>query len=360
MRHLLVIQFPFADVRHIIGFKKTYGLRSPGWPHPEVRKSQFIRNYGQVRTLRGIRNEGIWQGSDVFCEAKHALKLPVIGQIFKEKAAVWVSRRFFSNGWEVAWYEITFLIHTNDALEGSAYIETFEALVQQLLFSNILISQPDRTPKEMPLINAGDELAKRYLYQSTKATAPSPKESWVKAGEPVVLLTTPEHFRPPDLTTDTVRSADFASIGVPDIYYYRPPTRWGWEYSSWRLLESPTMEFPDQLVSLRNNILRLHVEKECLKNILSDLKREVFSLDRGHQESEGLQRYLAYALKKLHSGHKDALENMAIVGKIFQLASIATKAERRDIMEYLRNIRPSLYANLDAFFDQLPDVENTG
>ena len=361
MQHILVIQFPFADVRHIIGFEKTYGLRSPGWPYPEIRKQQFIRNYGQVRTLHGIRNEGIWQGSDVFCEAKHALKLPVLGQIFKGKAPVLVSRRFFSNGWAVAWYEITFLFQMNHAAEGSADIETFEKLVQQLLFSSILISQPDRNPKEVPLIEAGDELARRYLDQSTKANAPSPKEWWVKAGEPVVLLTAPEHFRPPDITTGAVRSADFASIGVPDIYYYRPLTRPGWPYSSWRVLESPAAkEFPDQLLSLRNNILRLHVEKECLKSILYHVARGRFSKERGHPESEGLQQYLAYVLKKLHSGHKEALENKAIVGKIFQLDSIATQAERQLIKDWAQNIRPSLYANLDAFFDQLPDVENTG
>lgn len=357
MRHLLVIQFPFADVRRIIGLEKTHHLISPTWPQPVIRR-QFIRNFGQVRTLNGFLNEGIWPGNDVFCEAKHALKLPILGQIFKGKAAVWVSRRFFSNGMEVCWYEINFSIQMDDALQGDAYQDTFETLVQQLLNSNIHLSQPAGDPLQIPLIEAGEELAKRYLYQSTKAKAPPPEKWWVKAGEPVVLLTAPEHFRPSDITPNAIRSADFSSLGVPDIYYYRPITQRDWPYSSWRLLQSSILEFSDQLPSLRSNILRLHVEKECLKSILSDVAGFRFSTERGHPESEGLQQYLSYILNKLHSGHEEALENNAIVEKIFQLDSIATKADRRKIKQQLQNIRRGLYANLGAFLDQLPDVES--
>lgn len=358
MRHVLIIQFPFADVRQIVGMEKTQRLISPTWP-VAVSKKQFVRNFGQVRTLRGIWNEGVWSGSDVFCEAKHALRLPVLGRIFKEKAAVWVARRFFSNDMEVCWYEITFTIRMNEALQGDAYRDTFEALVQELLNSTIHISRPEGDFRELPLIEAGGELATRYLVQSTRATAPAPEKWWVSAGEPVALVTAPEGFRPPDVSPDAVRSPDFAAIGVPDIYHYRPQSQGGSNYSSWRLLHQPDMEYSDQLPALRSNIMRLHVEKECLKSILSAVLGRRFSIERGHPESEGVQQYLRYIFQKLNSGQKEALKNKAIVEKIFRLDAIASSDERRVIKQLLQNIRRSLYTSLGDFLDQLPELEST-
>ncbi len=351
MRYRIVIQFPFADVRRIIGEAKTQRLASPTWPQPEVRR-QFVRNFGQVRSLHGVYNEGIWPGSDVFCDARHALRLPALGQVFKGKAAAWVSRRFFSSGLEVCWYELGFTLAINGAPEGAAEQHAFEGILKAILNHPVHITRRGGKPLEMPLLEAGDALAASYLEQSTRFQATEREKWWVKAGEPVVLTTTPAGFVPPDLPPTAVRSADFAGIGVPDIYHYRQFSSRDFPYSCWRLLHSPDSAFSDETSSLRTNILRLHVEKECLKRIMTHIMGNRFTVERDHPESQHLQQYLAYSLKKLNSGREEALQNRAIVEKIFQLDTLATQDERRKIMQLLQTIRSRLFTALDAFFEQ--------
>ena len=352
MRYLVVIQFPFADVRRIVGVEKTNRLASPTWPQPDIRR-QFVRNFGQVRSLYGLYNEGIWPGSDVYCEAKHAIRLPSLGDVCKGKAAVWVSRRFFSNGLEVSWFEVGFAIALNGALPAADAHNTFEAILQQLLVREIHITQPGGKVLEVPLVEAGDALASYYLAQSTQCQAPGPEKWWVRAGEPVALVTAPAGTLPPGLPPTSVRSADFAGIGIPDIYHYRQMSPGGFPYSCWRVLQQPDSDFRDEACSLRTNILRLHVEKECLKRIMTHIIGNRFTVERGHPESEHLQQYLAYSLKKLNSGREEALQNKAIVEKIFQLDTLATQEERRKIHQMLQTIRSRLFAALDAFFEQI-------
>lgn len=354
MRYLVSIIFPLTDIRHIIGPEKTCLLPCPTWPQPEIR-TNFIRNFGKVRIRKQGYEDGFWLGGDMYCEANGILKLPEHFDVGKGIGKVYVQRRFYSTGLTVCWLEILFSIKQNepDVKKANA---NFEELLNRILRMKIRIPQKMKRETECPILEAGPALARRFLESSTKSGAIEPEKWWVSDGQPVMMIIAPKS-EPPDngFPKDSYRDVSFKSIGLDDIFHYTLHFPFEASVSVWRLYPS-SLIYESVIRSIRLNILRMHVEKECLFKILRYIKGNRFSLEREQEETQRLQFFLTHSLKKLRLGQKDFLGNHLILGRIFHLNEMANKAKINALLQQLEVIQGTLLHSLSDFLNKVSEA----
>ena len=353
MRHFVVIHFPLVDVRQIIDPAKTNLLPSPTWPIPE--HTHFIRSFGKIRTRKGGYEEGFWLGNNIFCDAAQAVKFPDhldLGKGLVDK--VYVKRRFFSTGFAVSWFELIFSIRQNDAVDAAKANANFEAVLERIIALKIKIAQKGKAPAEYPILEAGPALAKRYLENSTHSKASPPEKWWVSDGQPIMMIIAPDSKeKVKGVVTDPYRDSSFRNIGLDDIYHYNLLSPSEATTAIWRfhLNAALSTQFENEIRSFRLNILRLHVEKECLLRMLRHIKGNRFVLEREAQECQNLQYYLANSLKKLQLAQKNPDANPAMLTRVFQLNELANAKEISALLQQLEVIRGTLLRNLGDFLN---------
>ncbi|MFN0175957.1 MAG: hypothetical protein ACKVU0_15000 [Saprospiraceae bacterium] len=308
-----------------------------------------------MRTRKGGYEEGFWLGNDKFCEASNAIKFPDglnLGKGIVDE--VRVSRRFFSSGFAVCWFEFLFSIEQTeeDADKANA---NFEAVLERIIALKIKIAQKGKASAESSILESGPALAKRYLENSTISKAsPPPEKWWVSAGQPVMMIIAPDSKQKvKGVVTDPYRDSSFQSIGLDDIYHYTLHFPSEASTAVWRFHPNSARfeEFKYEIRSLRVNILRMHVEKECLIEVLRHIIGNHFILDREAQECQNLQHFLAVTLKKLQLAQKNPVATKATLNRVFQLHELAHKAEISNLLQQLEVIRGTLLRNLGDFLN---------
>ena len=297
----LSIQYPITDLRAV--FNETNKLAKPNWPNPDVPSE--LRHFGTV----GERRKGgilQWTAEERFCLSKNAINIKELTQQVlslddKKLRFEGRFRRFFKPGDFTCKYELGLTHETdyyvNDASNEAIGSGVYDKLLARTLnsFFNLDIKIEKVAKKasqvkenkdqkfvkqytELKLFQAGDKLAELFLKGSTKKNfLKGTKNWWIKAGEPLALLT--YHNRGKlKLPEDAILVDEIKEYGIV-IHSLMYPVTKNRFIRCWLIGLDPgkkTRESISFLRQLRINLFRINAEKETMRHVLNTIKDKNF------------------------------------------------------------------------------------
>jgi hypothetical protein len=333
----VVVQHPFADVRSLIG-SASGRLARPSWPLVEPRVD-FVRSFGQVSPrLRGGVSE--WAGEEAFCRANSALRFPNHLREIRLAAPPLsanierVFRRFNSAG-TVTRFEtgLQLLVRVE---EGVANAEAPGRPLLQLLEACAELPARVRDPsgqwQDLSLIRCGPALAKQYLRATTDRKAGiAPQPWWFAGGTPAILV---ENVRQRPLPLPR-RAERVLQTGNIDVFHW-----WG-NYSAgqcsvWYLQASAPEK--DVLRRLRIHLLRLHAERQCLRQVITLIARGTLQYSASAEVSEATQDYLNEAIRAVERSERAGFEQSGLLEAAWQAVEGAKPGENATLTNMRRQV----------------------
>jgi hypothetical protein len=315
---LIVLQFPFADLRGFIG-PSADRLKRPGWPlaSPE---SDFVRSVGLVRQ-RSRGGDVEWAGEEMYCDAHSSFRFPnrlraqILGSAPTTGVATRAMRRFYSNG-TMSRIEVGLRVDIEGdraAVTPESTIRLIQSCVEIPILTNghasrglsSALAKPQNRGGATPLIQAGAALARLLVKATSKrrnGVTQNPQSWWVVSGAPTILVenllpltaaNTPANptaailsqtGKPPHSTQ--LHSADSLGVAISHGWLQFGPTR----CSTWFV--SANAESYDALRRVRIHLLRLHAERECLRKVLLSVNDGTLALSASQDVSDAIQDYL--------------------------------------------------------------------
>lgn len=299
----VVLQHSFADLR---GFDpdQCHRLARPAWPL-RLSDSDFVRSSGMLlsRRLGGVAE---WEGEDLYCDASMALRFPdSVGALRLGAPALPMQcrfsfRRFYSQG-TTARVEVGLRLSSapDAVLPPDAPALRLEALFAWLSLK-VAVGPRKQRGAPLRLIDAGPPLATHFLRASTlRPQPPLPPQPptaawWFRASMPSVIVETsateamalPPHTRavaiPPELGT------------LHHAWLQLGPRR----VSVWFLCRREGADAA-ALRRLRIHLLRLHAEREALREVLAAVMVHKLDIAKDPVLSDAVQRYLNEAIRAL-------------------------------------------------------------
>lgn len=339
---LIEFQFPLTDVRSVLA--KSIRLKSPTWPFPRIGE-EFIHYHGQVMARLG-GGVADWTAEDAYCRAARGVRLipPLPQQRIQLRSSVAVLegafRRLFCDGRLLVRYEIAL---------GTA-ISDFHLNSQEdcLKFVDGCCGLSVRLPgAQASLATTGTRLAQEYL----SATTPSNKRSvakttpWlVSSGMPLLLLSYQrgdvEHVE--DFTRFVLGFADEAVIRHCWIRHK------GQTISTWFLEKSNGAS--DELIRrVRVHLLRVHAERECLKNVFRLIVQGKIIVPRRSKKGDVLQDYLRQSLSFLSRTRSYGIWKSGILETLQEFEDIVSPGQRQTLLKELSRIRGNIRRQVERF-----------
>jgi hypothetical protein len=352
---LIVVQFPFADVRGFVP-APTHRLSAPAWPLA-VPGKDFVRSFGGIEKRRrgGVED---WTAEDVYCRAAYPLRFyPPLRTIPFETASAAIElrsafRRLLSDGEVTVRLEFGFRVaelNQNLVLDGQSAL----ALVSYCLSRQVRVaargSQP--TARSCNFIDSPKQIATRYLNGTTGRTKESPvvpASWWVTPAPPLVLV---------EYSSDEIaslpryaRSLSSQMIEIDSEVFldYCPVKYSGQSFGCW-FLGYGVGANRDLLRRMRIHLLRLHAERECLKQVLRQLAEGKIRVETGTPESDALQLYLNNCTRLLMRKSRFGLPTSRILRVAQNADDIVATGERVNILSAIQKIRRNIYYNVQRF-----------
>jgi len=351
----IVIQFPLADSRPFIDYE-THRLNIPTWPlaRPD---EEFVRYAGPVKKRQkgGIKD---WSGEDLYSRANRAIRLPELGikklgnkdTILSPQCAF---RRLFSNGEAVVRIELAFRTKRDWYYSDENSLLT---VIENCLALPVAVPLPDIKIAPCELHLAGSHLARLYLLASTNTSnqKDSPiKNWWVKDGRPLVFIESKEHDYDaiPKIAHSIEESIDY-EIDLSHFWMNRK----GKLIRVWLIGYSGYSNF-DTVRRLRLNLLRLHAEQECLKEILRLLGEPKITVKHGTDASNRLQQYLNQATKVILKKERYGLPQSKFLDSALDYEDIVNEGERTTLLSQLEKIRPTIFRKIEKYTTHKDSLE---
>lgn len=356
----VVVQHPFADVRSLIG-PASGRLSRPSWPLVEPRVD-FVRSFGQVAPrMRGGVAE--WAGEEVFCRANSAVRFS--NHLRKLQLGVAplsvnvdrVFRRFNSNG-TVARFETGLqlaLLPRDPAASNEAALSDrhVEQLLQQCAALPARIRGANGEWQMLPLIGCSALLAKHYLRATTsRKSAVTAQPWWFSFGSPAMLVESVQ-AQPLPLPRDAQRVLETGNVAV--YHWWR---RHGTAQVSVWFLQSQAPD-KDVLRRLRIHLLRLHTERECLRQVITLILRGTFQYSASVESSDLTQLYLNEAIRAVERSERGGFEQSALL----DAARLAVEGVSPGANATLLQMRRQVAEKVRRFIEQserAPRVVNIG
>lgn len=347
----VVVQFPLADSRAFLGGE---GLRLPVpvWPLPEPNK-EFVRAFGSIQRRRRGGIAG-WIGEELYCNASHALGFPIDASNGRERPELVPScsfRRLFADGGAVCRVEVGFKPRSRVLI--SPRLSVLD-IAKSCLAMRVRVPAPGRTRTYCDLQDAGRYLASHYLRATSRRGAGSEaaEDWWVRPGEPVILIECRHSDEPPPYSREVM---DDRGVKL----HYSRIERKGQRLGLW-LLRVPS---PDEAETeagasvwdpglssmtfdlerrLRLHLLRLHAEREVLRQVLRLVTLRKFEVGRGIAASERLQEYFRAAANLLLGEKRRGIRQSDILDSVREFTELVDEGERDTLLASLQSIRGNI------------------
>ena len=347
-----VFQLPLADARPF-STVATGRLGAPTWPIPNT--GEFIRAFGAVmKRRRGGVPE--WSGEGTYCYAARAVRLPARlrerhfgagGEFAGFRCAF---RRFLSDGGAVSRFEIGLA----SRLSGRQRITRRSLLLLIESLGQLPVKVPlkeDAAPAPQPLLSANARIAQHYLHASTAAAfaADGSAKWWLTPCEPAILV---------EYSLDEAESlpkfaGNVSSLADKGLSL----TRWviqhkGDHIGVWLLGLAHTADH-DLARRLRIHLLRLHAERECLKQILRHMIKGRLDPNAGDDNvkspSNRLQRYLSDAERLFTGEARYGIVQSEILKVAYSYDQFISEDDRAALLTLLQNSRPSVRRKVASY-----------
>lgn len=331
----VVLQHPFADLRGFVGVGSAR-LSRPTWPIVNA-QADFVRSAGLVRTRpRGGVKE--WAGEEIFCEAAAALRFAnflgrtELGSDVLKAQPRRTIRRFQSEG-TVARLEVGL------RLAVTAYDHSHSGNdVLRLLrdCAQLPIRVPRIQPLPMPLVQAGSVLARHFLLATTKRKlnpAVAPQPWWFSSGSPAILVES-DPSRPLELPPHSRRVLEPAATGAAVAHCWLQFA--AQRCSAW-FVEAHTTD-DDTIRRLRIHLLRLHAERECLRQVLSRVNDGSLDLAGDTARSDAVQQYLNDTLQVIERPKRFGQQQGQLLDAAREALGVAFEGQNASFQKMRRQI----------------------
>lgn len=343
----IVAQFPIADMRSFIP-EETHRVPAPDWFAPQIGKD-FVRHCGQMSPrARGGLSE--WVGEELFCDAskavlfKPSLRSQSIGPFSGKRNLVCAFRRLFSDGGAVTRLEIGF--HPTRELTQPLDLAEWVDTLRGLLSLKVCMSGK---PSDFEFRSTGSHFAAHYLDATTRrdnGTVFQPPKWWVQSGMAVLLIES--------LDSELPRlQLGSKCLLRRSVYGNSFEVWWGWLKWAGDLLPIWNIRIPKpydydvhEVRRVRLYILRLHAERECLKQLLRLLARNEVHVIRGSLQSERLQTYLRRSSQVLNRAKIFGLKRAELLGKIQDLEDMVSEGSRDRLIQNLSALRLNIFRSV--------------
>lgn len=347
---LIATTFPLLDAR---AFVEDGAMRvgMPNWPNvqPDV---QFIRHYGPVRQrVRGGFTE--WPGEQMYCEARRSIRFSDsfrdAAQFGKECTRYCAFRRFFSDGVK-ARVDVAFGYRKcKRPLTGAETLQLIRSTV------DIPIRVAGVPGKAAALITAGRALARQYLDATTRRGDGTfrPEPWWVSPGTPMVVVEYNNQAELAELPKYHRRVESLLAAGVELDHAYVEVR--GQRIGVWFLGRNGSSNL-DALRRLRVTLLRVHVERQSVKELLRLIVTQRLQIKPSVDPpgsidtSAMLLDYLAESTSRLERPNRDGLPQSEILAAAQMLEDVVSEGERETLLAQLIPIRRrNLLRNVKTF-----------
>ncbi|UCC40765.1 MAG: hypothetical protein JSV96_04785 [Candidatus Aminicenantes bacterium] len=344
----IVAQFPIADARPFID-SETYKLSIPSWPFARPYE-EFVRYSGPIerRKKGGIKD---WSGEELYSRASRAIRFPGLrtrrlGGKDAHLSPHCTFRRFFSNGEAVARVEVAFRTRRGWYRFDE---NSFLSVIESCLALPTVISSPISKNPQCDLQMAGRYLADLYLYASTQTAYqkdPDLQDWWIKDGKPLLWIEYKDYeVKNIPKVACPVKSLIKFNIHLSHCWIDR---RKGKSSRVWLLKFSSNSDF-DIIRRLRLNLLRLHAEQECLREILRLIGQHKIFIKRGTDASDRLQQYLNSATKIISGRGKYGLPQSELLEAALDYEDIVSEGERVTLLSQLEEIRKNILLKIEKY-----------
>lgn len=347
---LVTVQFPLADLRPFAP-DPTHRLLTPDWPTPRA-GTDFIRLLGQVRD-RHLGGVSEWPGEHVFCNASRALRFPKafsMERVNGSRRRYCAFRRFFSDGAGVARIEV------GVGFQGKQLwtLTEFFAALYDAASLPVLIGRAEQTVKTQ-LLKAASPLARLTLNATTSRKAGDRftlSVWWITPCEPMLLV---EY----NVEREAVpRPPQFRAVSHPkaqgvDLAYgrmsllARPVGVW--------LFGTHSDTDPDYRHRLQIHLLRLHAQREVVKEILRAINSERIAIvrttpdDAKEHPSNRLQRFLRDTIRRMERKEYSGLRQSELLRAAEEIQDSMTEGERTAILERMQPLRRKVLRAVGRF-----------
>jgi hypothetical protein len=346
-----VFQLPLTDARPFSS-AATGRLNSPHWGIPKT--GEFIRSFGSVAKRRrgGVAE---WAGEGVYCDAGRAIRLPsrlrerhfgANGEFTGFRCAF---RRFLSDGGAVSRLEI--------GLAGSLSRGQRVTRRNLLLLIESLGQLPVKVPLKddvispaQPLLSASRMIAQHYLRASTAALAVNGLAKWwLTPCEPAILV----EYRLDEAESlpkfaGTVTTLTDQGLSLTRLVIQHK----GDQIGVW-LLGVALGADRDVARRLRIHLLRLHAERECLKQMLRHIIDGRLDTTGGKDNplSPGnrLQQYLSDAESLFTAGTRYGIAQSEILKVAYSYDQFISEGDRATLLTLLKTSRPSVQRTVASY-----------
>jgi hypothetical protein len=356
----IAVQFPFADVRPFLP-EDTNRLPSPTWPLPEPNR-EFLRSFGIVKPRRrgGIKD---WPGEELYCRATRALRfmsgfarLDKDGgaTLFRERYCAF--RRLMADGRAVVRLELGIGYRRHKTTAGPMDSPACLAFIRSIFNLPVRMIDAQGSVVGGCLLGIERHLAQKYLQATTgydNGQLQRTEKWWLKAGTPLTLIEYVIDRDIEELPRASKRVTTLRDSSV-DLSHCRVELH-GRRLGVWFLGIRPGETNLDFLRRLRINLLRLHAEKEGLKQMLRLIAQRRIIVESGtaasdpNHPSQHLQDYLHNAIRFLSKESFYGLPQSDILEAAHDFEEFVSEGERETLLSQLAPIRRNLLRNVEAF-----------
>lgn len=376
----ITVQIPFVDLRRFRSADPVV-LDLPFWPLP--RSGDFVRGAGGTlqRPLGGV---GGWVGEAMVCDASRAIR-------FKDHPSYTVDerdpyryseyrpipkhrlfhvpfRRLYFDGLAVGKFELGF--STGTPLDRYNSLKDYEIIkvLEQVLSTVVKI--PPYVGGELPVVTlarAGTKLARFYGSAShPRSASEGPLASDVQAGQLVVFvqlglgevdptldwreLSMPPSLYAEGLAGNKITQQIVYSSGIPHRVWMLDSSVgsvWDWENHRFQTAK-------DHVRALRIAILRLHAEKQALREVQRAIISGRLRVKSRSVASDRLQLYLGRAISRIRGKESriaDLLDRQRTIEWIREFEALLTLGEGDELVNNME-----LLALQMSEFDFRPNV----
>lgn len=343
---LVLVQFPFADLRHFADASEVPLLGADWSLAPEQKNPDFVRGFGPLRKRSKTDAASIraWQGEAWFARASRAIRFPQLTDRDFARAGVKLVpqlalRRVFCNGaalWRVE-LAIAFDPRTRpDFAQVLAAISDFISL-------KVRVRDGSRWGAAAPLSTQGEAIGRALAHSTTyRDTAAARRALDLRAGRPMVLveLRTGDGNGPwapgtadadrtchvvwSDPTSDGKIEVDFLTIAIDRVDCPLVVLR-----SSGNVRTEISRD-------VRTHLSRLHAEREVLTQVFRATRKGRIAEANGE-----LERYFTQAQSELFTDSRFGVEQ-SVLKQMFDIYDRIAPAETDALVALLKGRRQSI------------------
>lgn len=291
---ILFLQFTITDTRKFSNYRDQV-LKNPQWPNPKP-FGQFVRAAGSIveRKKGGLSG---WIGENFICQINNSIKFPAKIPFTNGVTASNVSKHMYANGtYVLTKYEFVFNIRTKNLGTQVTY-DTMKTIINELLLSQVQLRLKGKII-ELPVHEMPEALCEFHYQNSTLRDSTKYGDS---EGRQNILSCTPQCYF-------YLEKGEF-STGLDKNFTHIPNFSkvarlfGGWHdhrksaFRIWihqRQAKSPKVTENRQI---RMQIMRLHSEYECLRNLLGAIMNKFIFVEERSAVSDDLQEYFNTAIK---------------------------------------------------------------